>query len=125
MAKPRIKTQWNQEDMNFKSHYEVNAQPSQTVPDQSMTVLELIQRHASGLPLGAPKVPIYDGDVDDLNGRDIRTLDLSERHALLLSRQEELLALKKSIQEKEKRKYHTGNITPPTPQPVIDITPKE
>lgn len=56
-------------------------QPSKTVPNQSMTIKELIDRHARGLPIsGNGAQPTYTG-ADGL-GIDTRTLDLSELQEL-------------------------------------------
>lgn len=74
--------------MNFKTPYnavpsagEVNTQPSKTIPDQSMSIREIMKRYASGLPLGGQRVPMYDeGEDDPFDGKDPRTFDLSEMH---------------------------------------------
>lgn len=55
---------------------EVNNMPSETVPDQSMSIQEILLRHSRGLAINDARVPIFDED-NDLP--DIRTLDLSER----------------------------------------------
>lgn len=64
---------------------EINNLPSKTIPDQAMSIPELIRRYASGLPLGAPKVPMYaeNPEEDLLFGKDFRTLDLSEQHDIV------------------------------------------
>jgi hypothetical protein len=58
-------------------------QPSLTVPDQTMSIPELIRRYAQGLPLGAPKVPIYEGTDDPMQGINFKKLDLSEQMSQL------------------------------------------
>lgn len=65
----------------FPKHYERNTMPSMTIPDQTMSLDEILKRYAKGLPLGGTtmKVPLYDED-DDMP--DIRTLDLAERQEL-------------------------------------------
>jgi hypothetical protein len=55
---------------------EKNKGIGQTIPDQNMSVREILQRHSRGMSLGAIKTPIFDIDDDT---PDIRTLDLSER----------------------------------------------
>lgn len=55
---------------------EINDMPSMTVPDQAMSMAEILSRFARGLPIEAGRVPIYD-EENDLP--DIRTLDLVER----------------------------------------------
>jgi len=57
-------------------HMEENNKPSLTIPEQTMTVRQLIERHVRGLPLDGAKIPIFNGEEDDMP--DLRTLDLSE-----------------------------------------------
>lgn len=70
--------------MKFKTPYnavpskgEINSDPSMTVPDQSMSVQEIMRRYASGLPLGGQRVPIYHGEDEFLP--DFDKLDLAEQ----------------------------------------------
>lgn len=52
-------------------------QPSQTVPDQTMSLKELLNRYAKGQPFENTKEPLFYGD--DGEGINPATLDLSER----------------------------------------------
>lgn len=52
------RTQYNQEAYTPKR--EVNKQPSLTVPDQTMTIPEIIARYARGLPLEGYRPPLFD-----------------------------------------------------------------
>lgn len=70
--------------MNFKTQYtnhpkhlEKNHGPHMTVPDQTMTIQEMLVKHAQGLSFSGQKVPIYE-DNDPLGGVDPRTMDLTE-----------------------------------------------
>lgn len=63
----------------YKEQGEVNILPSLTIPDQSMSVQDILDRFTRGLPIGGQRVPVYD-ELDDLP--DIRTLDLAERQEL-------------------------------------------
>lgn len=90
---------------NFKNHYnskpqndEVFTLPSETVPDQSMTVQEILRRFASGLSTGGQRVPMYESEDDLLGGINPKTLDLSEL-------QDIKIAVKEEIQEITKRKF--------------------
>lgn len=59
----------------FEKDLEINTQPSITIPDQSMTVKQMLERHNSGMPVslfGAD--PTY--SEDELP--DLRKMDLSE-----------------------------------------------
>lgn len=95
----------------FKNHYnsnpdegEINDQPSETVPDQSMSVSEILRRFASGLPLGGEKVPLYEGDEDLLDGINPKTLDLSEIAAIRDEFTHEVNELKSKAQIKADEK---------------------
>lgn len=55
---------------------------SQTVPDQSMTVSQLVKRFASGLPLSGVKVPLYEGEDALFAGIDFSKLDLAEKEQM-------------------------------------------
>lgn len=98
--------------MKFRTQYnygervpgEINNSPSMTVPDQSMTIQEIISRYARGLPLGGQRVPVYDGEEDPLEGVNINTLDLAERQQILEQKKQELADLKQRVIDKEKRK---------------------
>lgn len=96
----------------FKNHYNVqwfpldeekNFGPSCTVPDQSMSIREIMDRFARGLPLGGEKVPIWNGEDDDVfDGVDPRTLDLSEKEDLLRSTKTAIA----DYQQKGEREFH-------------------
>jgi len=72
----KFKTPYNMRDVVTPG--EVFTQPSMTIPDQTMTIQEMLQRHAQGLGFNGQKVPFYEGDNDPLNGVNPKTLDLSE-----------------------------------------------
>lgn len=58
---------------------EVNVGPSMTVPDQTLSIQEILDRFARGLPVSGGRAPIFD-EEDELP--DLRTLDLAERQEL-------------------------------------------
>lgn len=82
-----------------KSTGEVFTKPSQTVPDQTMSVPEILSRYARGLPITMGKVPIYDGEDDPFNGVNPKTLDLSEIHEIRLQNEK---TMKKYEEERKK-----------------------
>lgn len=88
--KPKIVTQWSND---HRTIMEVNTKPSLTIPDQSMTIREILERYARGLPLGGQKVPIYNGEDDDMP--DLERLDISEKHELFESVKDEIESLRK------------------------------
>lgn len=85
----------------FPKQYEINDQPSMTVPDQTMTLKEILDRYAKGLPVnGNNAVPLYD-EEDTLP--DMRTLDLSERAELAEQFAEELHEIKSKDEKRKKQ----------------------
>lgn len=70
-----------------------------TVPDQAMSIRELLLRNSRGLPLGGQeRVVFYNGEDDDLP--DIKKLDLSEIHDL---KEQSQKTIKKALDEQEQR----------------------
>lgn len=59
-----------------KRSHKVFTQPSKTVPDQTMSLRELLERYSRGIPLTSGGEPIYHGD--EIEMPDIKKMDLSE-----------------------------------------------
>lgn len=76
---------------------EINTQPSMTVPDQAMSMKEILRRFAAGIPIEAGRVPIYD-EENDLP--DFRKMDLAEREAYVQQYNEELDAIARRYPKK-------------------------
>ena len=113
---PRIKTQWNKH--LFPDYYEVNNDPSLTVPDQTMSIKEIMVRYARGIPFDNTKIPIYDGEDDILEGIDWRTLDLSEREEFKTRVSQELFELQRQRLAQEELLRN-----PPPPEPAKPAEP--
>ena len=75
---------------------------SKTVPDQSMTLRELLIRYAKGLPLEGAKTPIWEGE----EGFDVdpEKLDLADREELAEKAREELKAINERVKEEVEKK---------------------
>lgn len=90
----QIKTNYNYRDVLPTG--EINNEPSLTVPDQSLTVSEILSRFTRGLPVSGARIPIYDVD-DDMP--DPRTMDLADRQSYAEYAQEQISALKARQEE--------------------------
>lgn len=128
--------------MVFKNHYnsrpvadEVNNKPSKTIPNQSMSVREIMHRFANGLPITGQKVPVYEPeDLDGLVPPNWNTLDISEKHDYLAYqkahvndltvklqkeshqlRQAEIEKIRKEEREKIEKELNPKTSTPPFP----------
>lgn len=67
---PKIKTQLSA--YLYEKDWERNLEPSKTVEGQTMTVLEMVQRHRKGLPIDQNKGALYQGEellpnLDDMD----------------------------------------------------------
>lgn len=68
---------------------EVNTMASRTIPDETMSIREIVYRFTKNLPVtSGVKVPIYEGD--DEFTPDLRTLDLVERQQMAENARKEL-----------------------------------
>lgn len=108
----RFKTNYNANE--FRKSYEVNNAPSETVPDQTMTIAQIVERYARGLSYQDYKTPIFDGEDDILEGVDFKSLDLSEKHDFVDSRRQELRDLTEEITSKSKKQVSKETEKPPT-----------
>ncbi|WNK13080.1 MAG: hypothetical protein [Microvirus sp.] len=84
---------------------EQNNGESQTVPDQALTIPEVLKRYASGRPLDVAVYDDYQGDAEHLTGVDIRTMDIEEVHELLTITKTNLQKLQDETNIRRKKEY--------------------
>lgn len=95
----KIKNSGNAKDFPYKG--EVNNQPSETVPDQTMTMREILIRYAKGQPIDGEKTPLWeDGEG---YAKDPDTLDLAEREELATQAREELQQLNEKFKTRKQK----------------------
>jgi len=109
-----VKTYFNRP--SHPCNYEINDQPSETVPDQTMSIKTILDRYSRGLPIGGQKESYFQEDDEFNDLPDPRRLDLAERQEFAQQAADELSALKKEINSK---KY------PKKTRPVGDETHRE
>lgn len=85
----------------FPKQYEKNSGKSKTIPDQSLTVKQIMDRFARGLPINGIKVPIYDPE-DTLP--DPAHMDLAERQEMMEHAAREIQITKKRLDNANKNK---------------------
>lgn len=102
--------------MKFKTQYnatpdkgEKNTLPSETVPDQSMTVREIMERYARGLPLGGEKFPVYHGENTP---PDLKRMDLTDIEEMTRKNAQFIADARKEFS-----KPPTVEVIPPSPDP--------
>lgn len=72
----RFKTQYNQDEFPIRG--EVNRGVSMTIPDQTMSIKEIMRRYAQGLPVAGEKVPVYDEENDLPDPRKMDLVEIQE-----------------------------------------------
>jgi hypothetical protein len=86
-----MKQLYNQLDYKWEEQeYEKNVQPSQTIPDQTMSIREIIDRFANGGVI--EQFTPYYGEEEDFNEMlpDITKMDLADRQSYVEQFKEEL-----------------------------------
>lgn len=83
---------------------EVNFRPSKTIPDQAMSIQEIMRRYASGLPLSGQRVGFFDAEdpLPDTSKMDLVDMQEAreENQQRILDNQEKL----RSLDEEKKQK---------------------
>ena len=100
----------------FEKKYKAFTQPTRTIPDQSLSIREILERYSRGLPLDV-KEPIWDDNADDFDYiPDPRRLDLADREEFAANAKAELDVFKKKLSEKSINKLAEPEIAPPVAQ---------
>jgi hypothetical protein len=92
----------------FEKSYEKNTLPSMTIPDQTMSIRTILERHSRGLPIDGIKTPLYDGEENDLP--DWRRLDLAERQELAHLYTNEIKEIKQKYSKVDKIDENKDNV---------------
>jgi len=111
-----VKTNYNTE--LHPTYGEVNTLPSKTIPDQTLSIPELIRRYASGQSLQGGRTPIYE-ENDMLNGRPFASFDLSEQHDIIRNAKQEYTETIDRLRNVNKTQPATTNVN--TEERSIDI----
>ncbi|WNK14087.1 MAG: hypothetical protein [Microvirus sp.] len=116
---PIIKTAFNRH--LHPKNYEVNTLPSETIPDQNMSIREILSRYARGLPI-EQNIPSYQEDEEYNDLPDPRTLDLTERQELDKRIRQELkeMAEKQALQSSEQTPFVPDAEGKATPEGALE-----
>lgn len=87
-------------EFDKKKMTEKNMGKSMTIPNQSMTVLEMIQRHRKGLPIEGRPGQIYHEGEEPLQNLD--NMDLIDRQNYIDSVADALVEVKRRLEENAK-----------------------
>lgn len=96
-----MKKYQTQLDYDYKKQsYTTITEPSLTIPGQSMTVNEMMERHTRGLPVDGTKIPMWDDEENPYGFINPLTLDISERYDLLEQARENVARIKEELNDK-------------------------
>lgn len=91
----------------FVKQYETNNEPSLTIPDQTLSIKQILERYASGQSLEG-KTPYYDEEETEEYLPDPRHMDLADREQFEKDYKEEVEYIKTKA---KKRKEKTSDET--------------
>lgn len=85
--------------------------PSMTIPDQSMSVKDMLDRQSRGLPVTGARIPVYHGEDDFYP--DFDKMDLADREQILRdvkeridnAREEHTKRLREYSEKKKKKEF--------------------
>lgn len=100
-----MKNRWNTQYDSHDCPGETNPYPSQTIPNEAMSIREIMIRYSRGLPIDG-KVPIFD-EENDLP--DPRKLDLAEIQQLREEYEAELKQIKETQAKTEEARKKAQN----------------
>lgn len=87
---------------HFEKTVRIFTEPSQTVPDQTMSIRTIMERHVRGISTPAVKSPIY-SDGDGINPK---SLDLVDIQRIRMEHQETLDRIEKDYQAARDKKAY-------------------
>lgn len=92
---------WNSLNAKFRpKNRKIITQASLTIPDQALSIREIMRRHLQGLPMDDIAMkPIYEDPRWESKGIDPRTLDFVDLQRLRLENNEEIELLRKRAAE--------------------------
>lgn len=97
---PKTKV-WNSLNAQYRpKNYMVNTMPDMCVPDQNMSLKEIVQRYTNHLPITGKENPLFNDDENAL-GIDARSLDLTELHDMAKDTRETISKAQQQLQKQE------------------------
>lgn len=103
---PTYKTPYNAN--KWPKDHEKNYAPSMTVPDQSMSIKEIMDRHAKGLPIiGNGNVPMYEDETTGiLWPADWEKMDISEKQEYMEQAAKEIVQIREKHKKQKEKEYY-------------------
>lgn len=86
----KFKTQFNLESFPAPRMESIKT-PSMTLPDQAMSMTEILRRHKNGLPISGNSTAFYEETQGEgMTTQEFQRLDLADQEQIIIQRREEL-----------------------------------
>lgn len=97
---------WSQMTVHAREkNYEPGGGEDKTIPDQTMSMREILDRYAKGISIGGAKEPIFDEDGNESSGINVKKLDLVDLQELQMENNRKIKSITNEIKNrKELRK---------------------
>ncbi len=93
-----------------KEKGEIITQPSMTIPNQALTIQDLISRFTRGLPIEGGRVEIWEGENPSDWMPDLKRMDLSEREDLKNHTKQYIADYKANVAFQQNKKQNTTEV---------------
>lgn len=117
----KFQTQFNRASFMDKRYHKAKG-ISKTIPDQAMSVREIIERSVRGLPTTGARVPVYLGDDHDLP--DVEKMDLIDIHNARQEAQQTVNEIQEKLQKPKKRSQPKPELPLPPTSPETATPPQ-
>lgn len=101
---------------------EVNNSPSITIPDDTMSMREIVHRYARGLPIGGAKEVYFEEEGEEMP--DFAGMDVIDRHNAQESAMEEIARTKRKMANEKANKYKAKPAAEKPKEEAKDEPPK-
>lgn len=104
MPKNVQKSDWYKE--RGKNMFEVRSKmPSETVPNEALSVQEMLLKYSKGIDITGAKVPVWhEGDFDAVDISKVQDLDIHDRMEFKRELEESIESARKQLKRKEAQK---------------------
>lgn len=102
-----FRSPYNANDLKKEREIISSLTPSQTVPDQSLSVKEILTRYAQGLPLAGEKIPVYEGEEESIPANWDK-MDLSERADYVEHHAKKIKQMQRNLEQQEEERINAA-----------------
>lgn len=98
-----VKKRWKNANNSVPKAGDINTMPSKTIPEQALSIPEIMSRYARGLPLEGQRVPVYDEDPENAMP-DLSKMDIIDQHETIQAAKEEMYDIASKYKKEQDKK---------------------